>query len=70
MANWAIQPRSPTGVFFTSTFPRAFRIAFNVALGLRVFVTRFLAIGAELRDYRSATVEHLLTRLDANAVQR
>lgn len=26
--------------------------------------------GAELRDYRSATVEHLLTRLDANAVQR
>jgi len=26
--------------------------------------------GAELRDYRSATVEHLLARLDAAAVQR
>ncbi|MCC7538691.1 MAG: outer membrane beta-barrel domain-containing protein [Deltaproteobacteria bacterium] len=33
------------------TFDYGFRIAFNVALGLRVFVTRFLAIGAELRDY-------------------
>jgi len=27
------------------------RVAFNVGIGLRVFVTRFLAIFAELRDY-------------------
>ncbi|MFN7700661.1 MAG: outer membrane beta-barrel domain-containing protein, partial [Deltaproteobacteria bacterium] len=27
------------------------RIAFNVGIGLRVFVTRWLAIFAELRDY-------------------
>jgi len=33
------------------TFDFAFRVAFNVGIGIRVFATRYLAIFAELRDY-------------------
>lgn len=33
------------------SFDFDFRIAFNIGIGLRVFVTRWLAIFAELRDY-------------------
>ena len=33
------------------TFDYEFRVSFNVGIGLRVFVTRYLSIFTEFRDY-------------------
>ncbi len=47
-----------------------FRLAFNVGLGIRVFVTRYLAVFAELRDYAYLEqFENLNVPLGASARQ-
>jgi hypothetical protein len=49
------------------TFDFDWRVAFNIGIGLRVFVTRYFAIFGELRDYMYLEkLENLSVELGAN----